>query len=91
LASNTFADSWRIPIGFRGRGSNAIFDFNREIIDATVIPDANRGDIGSTAEKAVLYASDGEDFADAARSVTLQLREQINVYRTESSGVNLLI
>ena len=38
-----------------------------------------------------LYASDEEDVADAARSVALQLRDQINVYRTDSTGINLLI
>lgn len=31
--------------------------------------------------RAILYASSGEDFAEAARKETLRLRDQINVYR----------
>ena len=36
------------------------------------------------ASRAVLYASDGEDFAGAARQVAWQLREDINRYRNRS-------
>lgn len=37
-----------------------------------------------SSSRAVLYASGGEDFAEAARSVALQLRQQINSYRSKT-------
>jgi len=37
------------------------------------------------ASRSVIYASAGEDFADAARSAALSLRDEINLYRRPSS------
>jgi orotidine-5'-phosphate decarboxylase len=34
-----------------------------------------------SSSRAILYASDGEDFAEAARRETLQLRDAINQHR----------
>jgi orotidine-5'-phosphate decarboxylase len=34
-----------------------------------------------SSSRAILYASSGEDFADAARAATLELRDTINRYR----------
>ena len=36
-----------------------------------------------TASRSVIYASDGEDFAEAARTAAIQLRDEINTHRKE--------
>jgi orotidine-5'-phosphate decarboxylase len=39
-----------------------------------------------TSSRSILYASGGEDFADAARAATLALRDEINRYREQYFG-----
>jgi orotidine-5'-phosphate decarboxylase len=42
---------------------------------------ANGTGLVISSSRAILYASSGADFADAARAETLKLREQINTFR----------
>ena len=37
-----------------------------------------------SSSRGVLYASSGSDFADAARAVALDLRDEINTYREKA-------
>jgi orotidine-5'-phosphate decarboxylase len=47
--------------------------------------DADGGGLMLSASRAVLYASSGADYAEAARAAALDLRDAINAARTEGS------